>query len=642
MPQTNSVSGDDLRKRKPASEPTIPLKKSEPLANKPRGSSNEPSQDASRKTTAPLKKSADNGTRVRRDAPVGNSERRTRTNSRLVSDGELPSDIFDFEELAEAEARAPAIRKRSASKPAQPLPKWLTTTLVVRVVLGSVALGIIWGSAGHVSSMLTEIRKSVSDVRDTSPLNQSATPSVTHAPISNAPKNAPLPLPANEPAKVTILTQVKGASVLVDGELQGTTPLVDPLTLKPGPHRLEVVFGKIRLEENLQITSAQTRTWPIKDFSPGQIAEACKRSVCLLRTPEGHGSGFLVQDQHTIVTAAHVVDDVRSLDDLEFVFSPAADKRYPNEDELKMRGAQLIHFDRQVDVAILRLKEAVPADRQPLMLSETKVELQTQVIAVGNPGYGRGRFLPLDTSSGLVTNNNPLMINAEVKGGYSGGPVFGARTGEVVGITSAKLVSNGVARGDNFTRAFLSHVFLVHKALKAWNVLTSEEQTAQAEKVFQQFTQEVSDRRLFKAGMYLATTSEFYYQISMKSAEMYGDYFKRYGKVGGNAVNDALEELRRRIRKEFNPDLEEMTERYLKTVLKDELIDSDMRQKLEKIQPEFDALKKDATKLEGHYQVFQKRIQKTKENIDTVLRPLLKGLAEKLEVEGYQYPASAS
>ena len=629
MQQTNSVT-DDLRKRKLPFEPTIPLKKTVPLSNKSRVSSNGSTPDASRKTSAPLKKSADNATRLRHDAPVANPERRTRTNSRLVSNGDLPSDFFDFDELAEVEARTPAIRRRSASKPAQSLPKWLTTAMIVRVILGSVALGIIWGSAGHVSSLLSEIRKSVSDVRETSPLNQPVSPLVTNAPIGNAPKNGPLPLPANEPAKVTIQTQVKGASVLVDGELQGTTPLHDPLTLKPGPHRLEVVFGKSRLEENLQVTSAQTRTWPIKDFSPGQIAEACKRSVCLLRTPEGHGSGFLVQDQHTIVTAAHVVDDVRSLDDLEFVFSPSSDKRYPNEDELKMRGAQLIHFDRQVDVAILRLKEAVPADRQPLMLSETKVELQTHVIAVGNPGYGKGRFLPLDTSSGMVTNNNPLMINAEVKGGYSGGPVFGARTGEVVGITSAKLVSNGVARGDNFTRAFLSHVFLVHKALQAWNVLTSEEQTAQAETVFQQFTQEVSDRRLFKAGMYLATTSEFYYQISMKSAELYGDFFKRYGKVGGNAANDALEELRRKSRKDFNPDLEEMTERYLKTVLKDELIDSDMRQKLEKIHPEFEALKKDATKLEGHYQVFQKRIQKTKENIDIVLRPLLKGLAEKL------------
>ena len=102
---------------------------------------------------------------------------------------------------------------------------------------------------------------------------------------------------------------------------------------------------------------------------------------------------------------------------LKFIFSPSADKRYPSEDELKRLGAKLIHFDRQVDVAILGLNDAIPIDRQPLVISESKVKLQTNVIAVGNPGYGKGRYLPLDTSAGLVTNNNPLMTNAEVKEG---------------------------------------------------------------------------------------------------------------------------------------------------------------------------------------------------------------------------------
>ena len=628
-PVSVANSDDDLPKLKYSSDSSRPLVGIAITPRKTSVGSDSALTAVARKTPAPLTKSAGTATKTRSTRTATQPKQKAHETSAVVTAEHPTFDTDSFDELADAEAYAPIRRRRS--KPKRVLPKWLTPSLIVRMVLGSVALGIIWGSAGHVSGMIAEIRKSFTDANNSTPVSSSTAP-VLQVPQPDSPQ------PVNEPSLITVQTQIKGATVLVDGEVHGTTPLEKPLELKPGQHRLEVAFGKSKLHETIQVTAGQTRSWPTKDFSPGQVAETCKRSVCLLRTPDGHGSGFLVQDQHTIVTAAHVIDDVRSLDDLEFIFSPSADKRYPSEDELKLRGAKLIHFDRQVDVAILRLNDAVPTDRQPLVISESKVELQTNVIAVGNPGYGKGRYLPLDTSAGLVTNNNPLMTNAEVKGGYSGGPVFGARTGEVVGITSAKLVCSGVARGDSFTRAFLSHIFLVRNALQAWNALTPEEQNAHADKVQQEFAQQVSDRRVFQAGLYLAVTSDFYFLISTKSAEVYGDYFKRFGKVGGKAVNDSLEDLRRAIRKNFNPDLEELTDRYLKAVLKDELINAETRAKLEKTHSEFVSLQKDATKLEGHYEVFQKRVQKTKDNIDATLKPLLKDLAEKLAVEDYKYP----
>ena len=591
-----------------------------------------------RKTPAPATKSPAVPTAKQSPLPASRS-RNSASASAKTTDEHDDWDTETSDELAEAKAYAPTRRRRS--NPKRVHPKRPTATLIVRTIWSSVALVILCGISWQLSGPSKQDQKSPEPEPSSAPVDH----------VTQVPQQAP-PKPIDQVSFVSIQTQVKGARVLIDGEPQGLTPLEKPLELKPGEHRFEVVFGKSKQEETIHLIAGQTHSWPTQDFSGGQIAETCKRSVCLLRTPDGHGSGFLVQDQQTIVTAAHVIDDVRSLDDLEFVFSPSADKSYPSEEELKLRGAQLIHFDRAVDVAILRLKEPVPADRQPLRLSEERVELQTRVIAIGNPGYGKGRYLPLDTSSGVVTNNNPLMTDSNVKGGYSGGPVFGAHSGEVVGITSAKLVVSGIARGDTFTRSFLSHVFLVRKALQAWNALNTDEQTARAETVWQDFTQQVSDRRVFQAAVYLATTSDLYHTIASRSADLWKEAYRLGGFEAAKMVNRALDEMRRSIKKDFNPELETLTDRYFKTVLNDQLIDTDTRAKLEQAHREFEQLQKDATKLEGQLDVrdmktgkspkrektFEYRVDTAKENLDKVLKPLLKDLADKLAVEDYSYP----
>ena len=95
-----------------------------------------------------------------------------------------------------------------------------------------------------------------------------------------------------------------------------------------------------------------------------------------------------------------------------------------------------------------------------------------------------------------------------------------------------------------------------------------------------------------------------------------------------------------------------MTDRYFKTALNDELIDADIRAKLEESHREFQQLQADATKLQGQLDVpdksgkrpkrektFEYRVDTAKENLDKILRPLLKNLAEKLAVEDYTYPS---
>jgi|GEM_PF-881918 len=555
-----------------------------------------------------------------------------------------------FEDLAESEAYAPTRRRRT--KPKRALPMWLTPSLMLKTVSSIAALAILWGVAGPLVALINRLGQEP-------PLPP---PIPVTPPVASEPPKGP--------AFVTIQTSVKGARVLIDGEFQGTTPLDKPVELPAGEHQFELTFGKEKRVGKLQLHPAQQLIWPApsKDFSTGEITATGQRAVCLLRTPDGHGSGFLVQDQHTIVTAAHVIEDARSLDDLEFIFSPSADKASPNEDELKLKGVRLIHFDPTVDVAVLRLNDAVPEDRQPLLLKQEKVELQVPVIAVGNPGFGKGQYLPLDTESGVVTNNNPLLTTCNVKGGYSGGPVFNSQTSEVVGITSAKMVCTDIGgRNAAFVRSRLSHVFLVRKALEAWNALNPDEQTARAEQVQREWTQRVSDRRVFQAGAYLAVTSDLYHKIAAECADFVKTVFNRNGIQVAIQVDRDLDDVRKNLKKEFNPELEMITDRFFKTAMNDELIDMAVRTKLEEAHQKFEQLQSAATNMEGYLDIaaykkpfgkkklqpkdfgserppkemtFEHGVDTAKETLDKILKPLLKELADpkRLDVEDYEYP----
>ncbi len=582
------------------------------------------------------------------------STKRAKKSERRSAKANAEQDAWEtdaFEELAESEAYAPTRRRRT--KPKRALPKWLTPSLMLKTASSIAALAILWGVAGPLVALIDR-------------LGQKPPPP---PPITVTPTVAPEP--PKGPAFVTVQTSVKGARVLIDGKVQGTTPLDKPVELPAGEYLFELTFGKEKRVGKLQLQPAQQLIWPAptEDFSTGQITETGRRAVCLLRTPDGHGSGFLVQDQHTIVTAAHVIEDARSLDDLEFIFSPSADKASPNEDELKLKGVRLIHFDRTVDVAVLRLNDAVPEDRQPLLLKQEKVELQVPVISVGNPGFRKGQYLPLDTASGVVTNNNPLLTTCNVKGGYSGGPVFNSQTSEVVGITSAKLVCTDIGgRNAAFVRSRLSHVHLVRKALDAWNLLNPEDQTARAEQVQREWTQRVSDRRVFEAGVYLAFTSELYHLIATGCADYVKNEFKTKGIQKAVEANDNLIDLRKHLKKEFNPELEIVTDQFFKTAMNDELIDMAVRTKLEEAHQKFEQLQNDATKMEGYLDIpaykkpfrkkklefpkdfgndrppeemtFEHGVDKAKENLDKILKPLLKELADakRLDVEDYEYP----
>jgi len=169
-------------------------------------------------------------------------------------------------------------------------------------------------------------------------------------------------------------------------------------------------------------------------LTPAEVYEASYRSVVLIRTPLGQGSGFLYYNSSIIVTNYHVVEDETDIK-IEFF-------------DRTRTQATVIGSDAYADVAVLSVPTA-PTEATPLTFGNQSV-IGQQVVAIGNP-----LGLTESLSVGYISQVNRLLdlepiivpilqLDLTVAPGSSGGPLLDM-TGKVVGITNA-----GTEVGFNF------------------------------------------------------------------------------------------------------------------------------------------------------------------------------------------------
>ncbi len=182
------------------------------------------------------------------------------------------------------------------------------------------------------------------------------------------------------------------------------------------------------------------------DAATDEIAEAVKTSVVTVYTysptfspgatggaPTGAGSGWAYTDDGYIITNAHVVLGVESVD----VMTSAGD----------LIPATVLGTDWYQDVAVLRLEpEGGQSPPPPATVGDSSlVRVGDTVIAIGTPsgryantvsvGGVAGIDRSVDTGSGY-TIRNLIRHGAALAPGNSGGPLFSMR-GEVVGMNVA-------------------------------------------------------------------------------------------------------------------------------------------------------------------------------------------------------------
>jgi S1-C subfamily serine protease len=207
-------------------------------------------------------------------------------------------------------------------------------------------------------------------------------------------------------ATVAITSNIRPCAILIDGVEAGTTPV--EVELETGPHEVEVRFAHLSKTRNVEVPNAGTVEIAI-DFAPEEVTEICRQAVCLVRTPVGFGSGVLIGDSYTVATAAHVIDDTPSAADLEFVFSPGA------VSEHRVRGANVLYYDRENDLAVLRFDRPLPSPRVPLALVPAPPPLGAEVLTVGNPGAWDGEPSLLAVSFGRIAMSTCRSIEVDPK-----------------------------------------------------------------------------------------------------------------------------------------------------------------------------------------------------------------------------------
>jgi S1-C subfamily serine protease len=173
------------------------------------------------------------------------------------------------------------------------------------------------------------------------------------------------------------------------------------------------------------------------------------------------GSGFVLDDDGRVVTNAHVVSGVTTV---EVTFPDG-----------QIVDAEVIGKDEETDIAVLR----VPPDQldlRPLELGDSDaVRTGDRVVAIGNPtgvqataGTGRiaGAGRRVEVSGGYVIDGL-LETDAVIEPATSGGPLL-AQDGSVVGITSRLTDDAGFAVPANTARSVLAQLEESHKVIRPW------------------------------------------------------------------------------------------------------------------------------------------------------------------------------
>lgn len=204
--------------------------------------------------------------------------------------------------------------------------------------------------------------------------------------------------------------------------------------------------------ENLEglvsnLSNLEGIVYQLLNLIPAKVYEATYKSVVVIRTPLGQGSGFFFNNSSMIATNYHVV---KNETDIEIEFF-----------DRTRTQATLISSDAYSDIALLTVS-AAPAEIKPLNFSD-QIFIGQQVVAIGNPlGLTESLSVGYISQVNKLLDIDPIIIpvlqlDLTIAPGSSGGPLLDL-SGNVVGITNAgtDLGFNFAVPGDIITRVVSS------------------------------------------------------------------------------------------------------------------------------------------------------------------------------------------
>jgi hypothetical protein len=173
---------------------------------------------------------------------------------------------------------------------------------------------------------------------------------------------------------------------------------------------------------SLSLVAALGTAIPVQP-SETDIFERARRSVVLVETESGHGSGFLVDATGLILTNDHVLGS-----------SPYLAVALDPEHKF---AAIVLARDSALDLAVIQVNPRSVEGIRPLSFAgEASVKVGARVLAIGSALTGVGTVLTTGIVSGLSAGK--IVADVNVNPGTSGGPLLGL-TGEVIGICTTSV-----------------------------------------------------------------------------------------------------------------------------------------------------------------------------------------------------------
>jgi serine protease Do len=234
-----------------------------------------------------------------------------------------------------------------------------------------------------------------------------ATEATPGTPVNPPGTSVPNPLPDFS----SLVTQVKPAVVQITTKLQRNASDEDQMQQLPMPFR-QFPFGGMG---------------PFGQSGPQ------------MRAVEARGSGFIVDENGTIVTNNHVVKNAKTVS--------------VTLDDGTILPAKVLGTDARTDIAVLKVDAHKSLPYIQLGNSEN-VKPGEWVIAMGNPfGLGGSVTAGIVSARGRDIGEGPydqfIQIDAPINQGNSGGPLF-TQNGKVIGMNTAILSPSGGSIGIGF------------------------------------------------------------------------------------------------------------------------------------------------------------------------------------------------
>lgn len=228
----------------------------------------------------------------------------------------------------------------------------------------------------------------------------------------------------------------------ISGENRTNNPVVDAPHFSMEPETLpeEITPPEIDLQdipkENTVSTEGKLSATEIYKLASPSVVGVVQYQYSYSFEPAGSGSGIILSDDGYIVTNAHVIDGAETVKVVLY-----------NEEEYE---AKIIGSDIQTDIAVLKIEAHNLVEAE--FGDSSQAEIGEIVYALGNPG---GLALQSSFTDGMISGLNRvvttddsiysmtvLQTSAAINPGNSGGALIN-EYGQVIGITSSKIISNG-------------------------------------------------------------------------------------------------------------------------------------------------------------------------------------------------------